>query len=338
MEGEAANGGAALPGLSMPVQWQPEGLQLRRLQTVQRLALEAALLEIAGTFEARGIDYLVLKGAAFARWLYEDPATRAYQDLDLLVAPHCFEAAERGLSDIGYRPERDRLYRHERAEHHDAWLRMERIPARVELHRTIYWPAAPPSRVWELLSADSRVIAFGTGAIAVPSEEASALLVALHAAQHGAAWPKPMEDLRRAVARADIQVWRGATELAQQLDALDAFAAGLRLVPCAAELCHRLDLPQQGSRLVRLHAATPPDTAVGIERLVCARGLTGRLRLVAQELWPSPAFMRAWKPLARRGLPGLAAAYLWRPFWLAAKLPSGWRAWRRAATGSGNGA
>jgi hypothetical protein len=299
------------------------------------LALDAALVEIARAFNTHGIDYLLLKGPAFGRWLYDDPAARVYQDLDVLVSPDSFQAAEQELTDIGYRPEHDRLHPHERTEHHDVWSRVDRIPARVELHRTIYQVPAPLPVVWERLSQNGRVIELGGAGIRVPSEAASALIAALHAAQHGRGWPKPMEDLRRALARADDQTWGRAAELARQLGAADVFAVGLRLAPAGGDLSHRLGLGDGSSRLTLLHAATAPDTSFGIERLVSTRGLTGRLRLVVQELWPSPAFMRVWKPLARRGLPGLAAAYLWRPFWLMAKLPEGWRAWRRAGSGTG---
>jgi hypothetical protein len=41
--------------------------------------------------------------------------------------------------------------------------------------------------------------------------------------------------------------------------------------------------------------------------------------------------MRVWQPLARRGWWGLVVAYLWRPLWLAAKLPRGLRAWLQVA-------
>ena len=53
--------------------------------------------------------------------------------------------------------------------------------------------------------------------------------------------------------------------------------------------------------------------------------------MVLSELAAPADFMRLWHPLARRGPVGLAAAYLYRPFWLAVKLPVGVRAWRRAA-------
>jgi hypothetical protein len=44
---------------------------------------------------------------------------------------------------------------------------------------------------------------------------------------------------------------------------------------------------------------------------------------VASELAPSGDFMRDSSALARRGALGLVAAYLWRPFLLAWKLPRG---------------
>jgi hypothetical protein len=60
-----------------------------------------------------------------------------------------------------------------------------------------------------------------------------------------------------------------------------------------------------------------------------------RLRLVAGEIAPSPGFMRAWQPVARRGRTGMVAAYAWRPFWLMWKSPRGAAAWARARRAAG---
>ncbi len=304
----------------------------RRLRAARQLALDHTLAEIAGAFGVGGVDYLLLKGRAFAEWLYrDDVGARAYGDIDLLPAPGDFTAAEEVLADLGFRREYEGAHALERATHHDNWVRDGAMPARVELHHTLYLLSATPQAVWGSLSPNALRISVGRAQVRVPSEPANALIVALHAAQHGAGDPQRMEDLRRALGQVELPTWCTAAGLARELGSDAAFASGLRLVPSGAELAGRLSLPTETSRVLRLLAGTPPDTAVGIERLVATRGLAGKLRLVGHELAPSAAVMRGWRPLARRGGWGLALAYLWRPWWLAAKLPAGLRAWLRAA-------
>jgi hypothetical protein len=55
-----------------------------------------------------------------------------------------------------------------------------------------------------------------------------------------------------------------------------------------------------------------------------------RARLVGHKLAPPATFMHKWSPLARRGPLGLAAAYVWRPFWILSRTPDALRAWARA--------
>jgi hypothetical protein len=63
-----------------------------------------------------------------------------------------------------------------------------------------------------------------------------------------------------------------------------------------------------------------------------ARGMRDRARLVGHKLAPPATFMRKWSPLERRGPLGLAAAYVWRPFWILSRTPHALRAWARART------
>jgi hypothetical protein len=159
---------------------------------------------------------------------------------------------------------------------------------------------------------------------------ARTLLVAAHAAQHGRGTWSPLDDLGRALARTDRATWEQAALLAERIGAVDYLAAGLRLLPAGAEVAEGLGLPTTISAEAQLRAEGAPPIARGLLRLSKAPTLRARLVLLAGELVPSPAFMRGWQPLARRGLPGLVAAYLWRPFWLASKVPEGVIPWLRA--------
>jgi hypothetical protein len=70
--------------------------------------------------------------------------------------------------------------------------------------------------------------------------------------------------------------------------------------------------------------------ALGIEELSKTPGLLAKLRFVLRELFPTPAFMRWWTPMARRGSVGLSVAYVWRLVWVFRYAVPAFRAWRRA--------
>lgn len=307
------------------------GVGVRRL--ARQLALDSALAEVGAELDRRGVRSLLLKGPAFARWLYDEVAARSYSDVDLLIPPAQFEAARACVAELGFKRYGTGLHPHENsAEHHETWLRRGAFPAVLELHRTLYLLSAPPELVWDCLSADSETMKIAGTPIEVPRVAARALIVALHAAQHGGNEKQPMQDLKLALERADTETWEEAAAIARQLGSLPAFSAGLRLVPEGWDLSRRLGIrSEQPPRSVRLRAATPPDTAIGIERLISTPGVRRRLALLARELVPSATFMRSSSALARRGSLGLIGAYLARPLLLGLKLPRGIVAWLRAA-------
>jgi hypothetical protein len=157
-----------------------------------------------------------------------------------------------------------------------------------------------------------------------------AVVVALHAAQHGVWVEKPLDDLGRALELLPDEIWAAASALAARLAATPAFATGIRMLAPGEELATRLDLPAGGSVETTLRASTAPPTALGFDWLARTPGGRAKVRLVVRKLVPDAAFMRAWSPVARRGPVGLAAAYVWRLLWLARHAPSGFRAWRQA--------
>jgi hypothetical protein len=305
----------------------------RRRAVLWTLTLEAALTDITRAFREQGIQFLLLKGLVFARWLYADPYERRFMDLDLLIRPEDFAAARSALAELGCSAPRTGR---PAAEHHEIWTFVTRgstVPdVQLELHHTLWGVPAPPTLVWERLSENAEVIDVRGASVAVPSSAGCALIVGLHAAQHGMRSHVPIDDLRRALTRVDQEVWREAATLANQLGAGGQFGIGLRLDRAGCVIADQLRLTTASSRRVRLHASTPPDVAVGLERLLTTPGVKARLKLLAAEVFPPPAFMRTWRPVARRGRWGLVLAYAWRPVWLVLMLPRAGRAWLRAAT------
>ena len=294
-----------------------------------RLSLDAALEELIEALAADGVHPLLLKGPAFARWLYDDPNERTYIDLDLLVAPAQLDAARGTLARSGFAQLMQRSHAHQR-EHHESWGR-RRPPAVVELHHTIFLLDAPPGLVWQRFAANAEMLNVRDVQVRVPGPDASALLVALHALLHGAGTPKPLRDLERAVERVGAETWQRAAALARELGGQEAFGAGLRLVPEGRRLATQLGLPDvPPARALRLLAQTS-EPAIAIERLLATAGYRARGLVIARTLLPSPRFMRARYGLARRGRRGLLCAYLLRPLDLALKLPGAVGAWLHAA-------
>jgi hypothetical protein len=305
-------------------------MRARAIATGMSLRADLVTAEVLGALGEAGVRAMLVRGPAIARWLYDDEGARSYGDVDLLVAPDDVSRAEQVLAELGFTDQTvEGLLSEDRPTHAHPWGR-ERDGASVDLHSTLVGIGAKGG-VWDTFAGhetDSIEVA-GTR-VEIPAPAGRALVVALHAAQHGSRVEKPLVDLQRALARVGDPVWDDAASLARRLDATDAFAAGLRLLPEGRALARRLGLPEWSSTETVLRATTPPATALGFEWIARAPGVGPKLRLARSKLAPSAAFMRAWSPLARRGRIGLGAAYVWRVAWLAWNAPRGFRAWRRA--------
>jgi putative nucleotidyltransferase-like protein len=306
-------------------------LSVSTWRATRRLALEAATAQVIGSFSARGVRAIVLKGPALAAWLYDGPDQRPYGDVDLLVAPHQFDLAEMCLGQLGFTYRLAGARPHEQVRHAHHWVREHPLRVAVDLHRSLYWIRIADAAAWETLSRDTDVIEIAGASVEVLVHPARALVVALHAAQHGQDTRKPLRDLERALAVGDDGLWREAADLATELDVRRPFAAGLLLQPAGIELVARLGLDARRSSELRLFALSPPPTSVGFHRLAEAGSWSEKLRVAIEKIFPTPPSLRAWQPVARRGAAGLALAYAWRPLWLLWKAPRGLLALVRAA-------
>ena len=182
-----------------------------------------------------------------------------------------------------------------------------------------------------MLSAETETMVIGGSSVLVLSLPARALHVVLHAVQHGVEWDGPMADLGRALEAGDDRLWRRAAQLAVELGATDAFAAGLHLLPSAGPaLALRLGLPATWSVDAQLRASSAPPTALTLEQLVSARSAEQRVTIVWRKLVPPPDFMRHWDPRAAESRGALLRAYARRPLWFVRITPESLRAWRRA--------
>jgi hypothetical protein len=183
---------------------------------------------------------------------------------------------------------------------------------------------------WLSLSGATETINVGGYPAWVLDAPASALYVTLHACHHGKAFGKALSHVERALRAVDESDWIEATSLAERLQATDAFATGLRLLPEGAELAARLSLEHGRSVNAVLHANTPPPIALGLEQLASTASLRKRIAIIAGKTFPPPGLVRYWWPPAGRNRTMLVIAYLYRPVWLLRHAPRGFRAWRSA--------
>jgi putative nucleotidyltransferase-like protein len=308
------------------------------VKTVARtLVLDGLAAECVSSLRANGIRALLLKGPVTSRWLYRGRQFRGYLDVDLLVAGADFQEASRVLLELGFRDAEAGLAENEINTHANTFA-LERPPldARfptglaVDLHVTYHGIQAPNSAFWALAAEGADRIRIAGTDIEVPGEPIRTLLVALHAGTSGPFAPKALADLDHALERMSDETWSEAYALAQRLDAVPRFVAGLTLRPLGRELIDRLCIDARIDMASALHSLGSWTGAGAIERLRKTPGVRRRIRLLARELVPTPSFIRAWSPFPGRGVLGLALGYCYRLFWLPLKLPAALRAHARA--------
>src|SRR4051812_10828204 len=253
-----------------------------RAAVARQLALDAETAELVDAIRARRVEAVLLRGPAIARTLYADPARRSYDDIDLLIAPGGDDAVETVLHDLRY-TWRSAAEMPDGSAKAQTWVRTGPRPAVVDVHRTVWSLRAPRAAVWQAFAEDAETLDLAGTEVRIPGTEPRALLLALHACQHGAATPKPLADLKRGLDALDEATWRRAGELAQRLGCADAFATGLRLDPAGVALAARLGLGERARVEVHLRAAGAPATAEGFARLAALPTVRGRLERLARE-------------------------------------------------------
>jgi hypothetical protein len=302
------------------------GVTGKHLAAARRLASDAVTAEVVDAMRARDIPVLLFKGPVLERWLYDDGKHREYGDIDLLVAPDRFAAAERVLSDVGFRMTAARWRPFEFQEHEHEWTRGS---ISIDLHRGLWGFDRDWHTVWETLSSGVTPVEVGGIEVEAPRSSIQALMVAAHAVQH-AGRGHPLEDLRRAIAIADDSTWREAAGVAVRVGALGPLTLALGMLEEGRQLLERIELDAPADAEAHLRAGGAVPGSLTLLRFAQRRTVSARLSLVIAKLGPSPAFLRFKYPIARRGRLGLLAAYAWRPVWICLHAPAGWRAWRSA--------
>lgn len=290
------------------------------------LLVERASVETCALLGRAGVRPIVLKGPVQQTWLLPGGAPRASVDVDLLVGRAQLDAAEAAMVEAGF-ARAVGLPEEEGRAHATVWLAQGRVP--VELHWSLV--GADEERVWDVLSRQTEFVGVMGEPVEIPNEPARCLIVALHAAQHGMGQGPIFNDLEKALVVADTETWRSALGLAQAIGGWPAFGGALAVTQRGRALLTELGVsPPVLDEREALSLLTPAPTSRGFYFLGREEGILGKLAFVLAKLTPPAQFMRMRYPVARRGRLGLAAAYLYRPFWLLRWALPGLRSWRSA--------
>lgn len=260
---------AALPVLAVPAEVRGALSEEYQDTFYTELMLEAALNRLSGAFTNRSIPVLLLKGAALARFYYEDPSTRPMADLDLLVPRLQLEAAACCMETAGFHSAAGSLATALKSPWGHLPYRHTTSGAVAELHWDLTEMRRLPARALQEVWAGARPAAPGESALVMRPGHAIPLLCAHMILRRQYASLRCLYDLHR------VLLGTSAAEAGVAIDAARRWGLG----PCTA---HSL------LRVRELFATQAPD-----ELLRWAEAEAGRVTLQGR--------------LSRRALtPGLA--------------------------------
>jgi hypothetical protein len=220
--------------------------------------------------------------------------------------------------------------------HAETWLSPAGAsPHELDVHYRLPGTEEAPGTTWDALWQSHARIELDGRDVPVPALSAQALQLATHAAHHGPSYFKGLRELTLAIERWPFEVWRDAAGLADQLAAVAALAAGLRLTTEGTLLATELGLPVDRALEWEIaHAEERPRGTFHAAAFDEADTLRERLRMARRALFPTRRWVAVEYPWAKRGPVRACAAYLLHiartPIW-AARAWSFRRRSRRAA-------
>ena len=266
------------------------------------------------------LPVILLKGAALALTLYDDPATRPMNDIDLLVGPEHLAQVIARMRGAGYE-ERSLGAGDDVGYLHHFIFSDPATGVRFELHRTLpLLPAGDDALAWFLKRTQSRQL--GDLAFLAFTPEAQILHLAAHAVlEHGGAqgalgvW---FYDIHQLIRRwGETMAWEQTIARAQTLAWEAALHEAIRLTqtyfatPAPAAICDWLQLPVNqlsGYNTMRQMTSAAHSTSLIALHILHRLTWRERIRQGMHMLFPSRAYMRGRYP----SLPWLAAyPYRW---------------------------
>ncbi|MCP4327897.1 MAG: nucleotidyltransferase family protein [Alphaproteobacteria bacterium] len=179
-----------------------------RSQAARHDVLCGILLEIDTMLRSHRIDYILLKGPAYAEHLYGDRDGRHFDDIDILVRLDDHNRAESLLSEIGFKPD-------EAPRPWDALLRnfehaitLSRDGYKVDLHRQLRRRPAyriNDAEIWSTRQ-ERKVAGVEVGLLSPEYELAATALEIAHDLERNACTVKTALDLYLLIRRAEGQI------------------------------------------------------------------------------------------------------------------------------------
>jgi len=306
---------------------EPRGRYRRVAADLVRQKSLAALLD---AFAAGGVDVLVIKGAALALLVYDEPDQRDRWDADLLISRRQLAAADRILTAQGYRRQLEPDSMLASGQRH--YSPPTRSADVVDLH----WRASNPIAFSAVLDFDAvwprrmPVPVLGPRAATLSLPDALLLACVHRVAHHAdAAEPRWLEDIDRLVRRLDDE--------GRRLFVSEALRTGTRRVCERGLTLSRASYGTPIDSLMSAFGAAPvvpePSAAfVGGHRALAGELLSdlrtgtwrARALLLREHLFPPLDYIRRRYPLWP--LPLLPLAYAFRiahgaPAWLKRRTP-----------------
>jgi hypothetical protein len=274
-------------------------------------AADRLAVEVCGEFVRSGVPFVLMKGPALARLLYREGEQRRYMDVDVLLGPGARGRAASVLERLGFENATAAAGVDDftGAVPAETWMRDRDLP--VDLHTRFPGAGAPADETWRHLTQGLQAIVVNGQELPVFGRPALALHLAVHAAQHGPNDPKAIGDLRRGLSRWSSSDWQAAAVLAERLEAVGPFGAGLRLVPAGEDLAAGLDLPPSAGAAWEIeHRWTRPRGNFHLAALEGVRHPGDLIALLRRALLPRPEWIVREFRWAGRGRTMLAAGYV----------------------------
>jgi hypothetical protein len=295
-----------------------EGLREGALgQVARELAQRVELQRLVAAIAARGVDMLLIKGAALAYDVYPDPAWRVRMDVDLLIRERDRVNVEACLNALGYVSEPEVSGRFATHQFHARWVDAHGVRHLCDVH----WKIANPQRFADAIAFDelgrSAIPLKALGPDARGLGHAHALwLACVHRVAHhydrdALPW---LYDIHLLIERSDAEDLTRFIALAER--------TGVRRICLHALLLARArigtTIPPAALTALEAGAVDEPSTVflrpglrqldILMDDLRVLRGWRSRLTLLKEHLFPNAAYLR------RTYAQGSSAPLLWLYF------------------------
>lgn len=300
------------------LRWQARQIHQNNVRMTQRLA------QITGTLRARGVDVLLLKGAALNLTVYDDPALRAMADVDLMVRPGQVAHAQAVLRTLRFRKGRDQVRDDFFPKYHYEmeYTAKRPWPLRIDVHVRLLRPlryarTLPEAAVWQ----GAQPASLDGSEVLILSRENMLIHLAAHAACHGG-WPlRWLYDVKRFIDSQEAAIdWDAVVGRARDWRLSLPVRVGLERVeelfgptaPSEAMAALRRAKVSIADRLTLWHAPRDEKHPVGhvLVNLLCTPGLRYRVGYLAAMILPGRRHMGS--VYRRRHVGWLVCAHLYR--------------------------